>query len=74
MSYIIPDKLYQVLKWVGLVVLPAVATLIQTVGTAAGWGGTDLTVTIVTAVGTFIGAILVASTVSAKPTDTEEVN
>lgn len=71
MQYIIPDKVYQVLKWVGLIVLPAVATFIQTVGTAAEWGATDLTVTVVTATGTLIGAVLVASTATAKPVEEE---
>lgn len=72
MQYIIPDKVYDVLKWVGLIVLPAVATFIQTVGTAAGWGATDLTVTVVTATGTLIGAVLVASAATGKPVEPDE--
>ena len=34
MQYIIPDKVYNILKWVGLVALPAIATFVGTVGTA----------------------------------------
>ena len=35
-AWLIPDKVYDVLKWVGLVVLPALAVFVQTVGTAVG--------------------------------------
>lgn len=45
-GYLIPDKVYDGLKWVGLIALPALAVCVQTIGTAAGWAGTDLTVTI----------------------------
>ncbi len=48
-GYLIPDRVYDVLKWVGLIALPALAVCVQTIGTAAGWTGTDLTVTILTA-------------------------
>ena len=34
MRYIIPDRIYQLLKWLGLVVIPAAATLVGAVGTA----------------------------------------
>lgn len=64
-GYILPDKLYNVLKWVGLMVLPALATLVQTVGAAVGWDYADVAATIITAVGTFIGVIIGASAVKA---------
>lgn len=72
MQYIIPDKAYDILKWVGLIVIPAVAAFIGTVGTAAGWDGTNLTVTVVTAVGTLLGAVLGVSTVTGKPVGSDE--
>lgn len=72
MQYIIPDKAYDTLKWVGLIVIPAVAVFIGTVGTAAGWDGTDLTVTVVTAVGTLLGAVLGVSAATGKPVETDE--
>lgn len=72
MQYIIPDKAYDVLKWVGLIVLPAVAAFIGTVGTAAGWDGTNLTVTVVTAVGTLLGAVLGVSAATGKPVEPDE--
>lgn len=39
-GYLIPDRVYDVLKWVGLIALPALAVCVQTIGTAAGWTGT----------------------------------
>lgn len=66
MDYIIPDKVYDVIKWVGLIFLPALATLVGTIGIAAGWSGTDLAVTIITAVGTFVGTLVGVSNVYAK--------
>lgn len=72
MQYIIPDKAYDILKWVGLIVLPAVAVFIGTVGTAAGWDGTNLTVTVVTAVGALLGAVLGVSSATGKPVEPDE--
>ncbi len=65
-GYLIPDKVYDVLKWVGLIALPASAVCVQTIGTAAGWTGTDLTVTILTALGTLVGALIGASAIKAR--------
>ena len=36
MDYLIPDNVYDVLKWVGLILCPALAALIGAVGPA--WG------------------------------------
>ncbi|WP_236022478.1 phage holin [Bifidobacterium phasiani] len=70
-SWLIPDKVYDVLKWVGLIALPAIAVCVQTIGTAAGWSGTDLTVTILTALGTLVGALIGASALKARHTTQE---
>lgn len=68
-AYILPSKIYDVLKWVGLVVLPALATFVGTV--APSWGMepalSDAIVTTLNAVGTFFGAVIVVSAVTAKP-------
>lgn len=66
MEYIIPDKLYTVLKWAGLIALPAIATFVGTVGTACGWEFTGITVTVITATGTLIGSLIGVSNMSAK--------
>lgn len=68
MEYLLPDKAYQALKWVGLIVLPALATLLGAVGTAWGWPHLTAIVTTVTAIGTFVGALVGVSNASATPT------
>ena len=68
MQYLLPDKAYKVLKWVGLVALPAIATFVGTVGTAAGWEPTGIAVTVITAAGTLVGALLGVTAATAKPT------
>lgn len=70
-SWLIPDRVYDVLKWIGLIALPALAVCVQTIGTAAGWTGTDLTVTILTALGTLVGALIGASAIKARRTTQE---
>lgn len=69
MRYIIPDDVYNVLKWATLIVLPALATLFGTVGGA--WGvDAELVASVtttITAVSTFCGAILGVSAATAKP-------
>lgn len=67
MQYLLPDKVYNVLKWVGLVALPAVATFVGTVGTAAEWPMTTIAVTVITAAGTLVGALIGVTTATAKP-------
>ena len=66
MEYLLPGKVYDVLKWVGLIVLPALATLVGVIGNAWGLPYCDAIVTTIAAVGTFIGAIIGASHVKAK--------
>lgn len=68
MEYLLPDKAYQALKWVGLIVIPALATLLGAVGTAWGWPHLTAIVTTITAIGTFVGALVGASNASGKPT------
>lgn len=52
------NKVYDVLKWIALIVMPALSTLVGTIGLAIQWQYTDLTVTILVALGTFLGTIL----------------
>lgn len=33
----IPDKIYDILKWVAMLLLPALATLVTTLGAIWGW-------------------------------------
>ena len=66
MQYLLPDKAYNILKWVGLVALPAVGTFVGTVGTAVNWELTTIAVTVITAAGTLVGALLSVSHATAK--------
>lgn len=68
-GYIIPNKVYDVLKWAGVIVFPALATFVGTV--APAWGMepalSDAIVTTLNAAGTLFGAVLVVSAATAKP-------
>ena len=65
MDYLLPDRAYQVLKWMGLILCPALAALVGAVGPAWGLPHVDSIVLTINAVGVFIGAIIGASQVSA---------
>ena len=58
----ISNKLYDILKWVVIIVLPAVATLYAALSTGWGWPHSEEIVTTITAVDTFLGAVLCIST------------
>ena len=57
------NKLYDILKWVCMIVLPAIATLISILDKAWGWGlPVEAIVTTISAVVAFLGAVLGFST------------
>lgn len=55
------DNLYTILKWICLIAVPALITLISTLGTIYGQDMTTVTATI-GAVATFVGALIGIST------------
>lgn len=65
-KYLLPDGLYDVLKWVGLVALPALATFVSVVGPVWGWPSVDAWVTTINALGLLIGALIGVSHLSAR--------
>lgn len=69
MEYLLPDSVYQWCKWTGLILCPALAALIGAVGPAWGMPHVDSVVLTINAVGTFIGAIIGASALTAKPVE-----
>jgi len=75
LDYLLPDKAYEILKWVALIALPAVAWLVGAVGPQGGLpprGGVvgGETVTTINAVGVFVGALIGVSQLTAtKPDD-----
>lgn len=59
------NKTYDILKYLAITVVPALATLVGTIGVALGYQDvTGIVVTIITAVGTFIGALVGLSSVN----------
>lgn len=71
-DWLIPNRVYDVLKWVGLLVLPTCAWLFGTVGPAWGWENVDAGVLTLNAAGTAIGAVIGASAISARKGDADE--
>lgn len=60
---IIPSKVYDVLKWVCMIVLPAIATLWFTLGKVWGFPYLGEIEATIIAIDTFLGAILGVSTI-----------
>ena len=69
---LIPGRVSDVLKWVGLLVLPTCAWLFGTVGPAWGWENVDAVVLTLNAAGAATGAVIGASAISAWKGDTDE--
>lgn len=63
-EYILPEKAYQILKWVALILMPALAIFIGTVGPQWGMPYVDQVVTTLNAIGLFIGMLIGASQIS----------
>ena len=64
----IPDKLYDTLKWIAVIVIPALVVLINTVFPAWHIPHAEEISTTVAAIGLFLGAIIGVSTVSYNKT------
>lgn len=62
----INNKVYDILKWVALIVLPAVATLYGALAPTWGWPFAEEIVYTITAVDTFLGTLLGISNLSYK--------
>jgi len=65
-TYFLPDNVYQILKWLGLIACPALATFVGVVGPVWGMPYVDATVTTINATGLLIGALIGASHITAK--------
>ena len=62
----IDNKVYDILKWVALIVLPAVATLYGALAPTWEWPFAEEIVYTITAVDTFLGTLLGISNLSYK--------
>ncbi len=56
------DKVYDILKWVVMILLPAVGTLYAALSAVWGWGMAEEVVTTIGALTTFLGVLLGIST------------
>lgn len=57
-KYLLPPKVYLWLKWLDLTVLPALITLITSLGAVWHWPWTDAVIVTIGTVATFIGVII----------------
>lgn len=62
-DWLLPNRVYDVLKWLGLIVLPALAVFVNTVGPAWGWPHVDAIVTTLNALGILAGALIGVSAI-----------
>ena len=58
----LPDRVYDVLKWICLVCLPAISTLYWSLSGIWGWPYTEQIIGTIAAVETFLGVIIGIST------------
>lgn len=68
-DYLIPNGLYQVLKWVGLIACPAIATFIGAVFPAWGIPNVDAIVLTLNSAGVLIGALIGVSAATSRKVD-----
>ena len=68
-DYLIPNGLYQVLKWVGLIACPAVATFVGAVFPAWGIPNVDAIVLTLNSAGVLIGALIGVSAATSRQVD-----
>lgn len=67
MQYILSDEVYQLLKWLVVLVIPAATTLYVTLASVWGWVLVDEVAKTSAAVCTFLGVVLGISQATAKP-------
>lgn len=65
-GWLIPDRLYDVLKWLGLIALPVLAVFVSTVGPAWGWPATGAIVVTLNALGALCGGLIGLSEIKAR--------
>lgn len=69
--YWLPDKVYDVLKWLALLAIPALALFVNTVGPVWGMPHVDEVVTTLNALGTLVGVLIGASKLKSRSAATD---
>lgn len=59
----LPNKVYDALKWIATIGLPALSTMFFTIGSIWGWSFTEQLIGSIAAICTFLGVVLGISTV-----------
>lgn len=70
-EYFIPSGLYQILKWLGLIACPAIATFIGAVFPAWGIPNVDAIVLTLNSAGVLIGALIGVSAATSKQVNSQ---
>ena len=66
----IPDKIFDILKWIAIVALPALSTFIVVIGKIWNWGDiAPMVAQTITAVAVLLGALLGISTIQYNKED-----
>lgn len=66
------NKIYDILKWISVIVVPALVLLINTLGQIWGWVYTKEISMTISAIGVFIGAVIQISSKKYNNKNTEE--
>ena len=69
MKYLLPERAYTALKWLGLTALPSLAVFYGVVGPLWGWPAPEAVVTTINACGVLLGALVGYSAATAVPDD-----
>ena len=62
------NKIYDILKWISVIVIPAIVVLINTLGQVWNWHYTKEISMTISAIGVFIGALIQISSAKYKKT------
>lgn len=65
------NKVYDILKWIAIVFLPALTTFVGVILSSLNVNNSDIILTIMTAFGTFLGTILGVSNINYKNKESE---
>lgn len=65
-DWLLPNRAYDVLKWLALIVLPAIGVLVQTLGPVWGWPHVDAIVTTLNTLGILAGALIGVSAIKQR--------
>jgi hypothetical protein len=57
-KYLLPNHVYDILKWVALTAVPALSALVNSLGSIWGWAQASPIAATISVIGLFIGALL----------------